>query len=130
MPSLINAAVIAALTDANHITLTAAQQQTARGVLGIDGTTSITTLGGASGTVEPGKCYSLTMTEDFTLSASSVASGIYGESVLFVVPNTYAFSVASGITLDAEMIAGLRYRLLISWTPFGVHAEQTAEWEA
>ena len=130
VPSLINAAVIAALTDANHITLTAAQQQTARGVLGIDGTTSITTLGGASGTVEPGKCYSLTMTEDFTLSASSVASGIYGESVLFVVPNTYAFSVASGITLDAEMIAGLRYRLLISWTPFGVHAEQTAEWEA
>lgn len=126
----LNTAVIAALTDANHITLTAAQQATARGVLGIDGTTSITTLSGASGTVEPGKCYALTMTEDFTLSASSVASGIYGESVLFVVPNTYAFSVASGITLDAEMIAGLRYRLLISWTPFGVHAEQTAEWEA
>lgn len=126
----LNTAVTAALTDANHITLTAAQQATARGVLGIDGTTSITTLGGGSGTVEPGKVYTLTMSEDFTLSASSVASGIYGESVLFVVPHTYAFSVASGITLDAEMIAGLRYRLLISWTPFGVHAEQTAEWEA
>lgn len=126
----LNTAVTAALTDANHITLTAEQQQTARGVLGIDGTTDIIALTGASGTVEPGKCYSLTMTEDFTLSASSVASGIYGESVLFVTPGSYAFSVASGITLDAEMIAGLRYRLLVSWTPFGVHAEQTAEWEA
>lgn len=130
VPSNLNTAVTAALSDANHITLTPAQQQTARGVLGIDGTTSITALTGGSGTVEPGKVYTLTMTTDFTLSASSVASGIYGESVLFVVPGSYAFSVASGITLDADMSSGNRYRLLISWTPYGVHVEQTAEWEA
>lgn len=93
-----------------------------------DGVTSVTTLSGASATVEPGKVYSLNMSADFELSASAVNG--YGESVLFVTPGSYAFSVASGITLDAEMTSGNNYRLLISWTPYGVHVEQTAEWEA
>ena len=91
------------------------------------GTKPYTALSGASGTVKPGKVYTLAMAEDFTLSASAETD--YGESVLFVAPGAYAFSVASGITLDAEMTSGNNYRLLISWTPFGVHVEQTAEWE-
>lgn len=86
-----------------------------------------TELSGASATVEPGKIYSLNMSGDFELSASTVSG--YGESVLFVTPGSYTFSVASGITLDAEMTSGNHYRLLISWTPFGVKVEQTAEWE-
>ena len=127
VPSNLNAAVIAALTDENRITLTAAQQATAQGVLGLDGTTSIIALGGGSGTVEPGKVYNLVMSADFTLSASSETG--YGEAVMFVTPGNYTFSVASGITLDAEMSTGNNYRLLVSWTPYGVHVEQTAEWE-
>ena len=91
------------------------------------GTKPYTTLSGASGTVEPGKVYTLAMTRDFTLNASAETE--YGESVLFVAPGAYAFSVASGITLDADMSSGNRYRLLVSWTPYGVHVEQTAEWE-
>ena len=91
------------------------------------GTKPYTALSGASGTVEPGQCYFLTMTGDFTLAASAETD--YGESVLFVTPGSYAFSVASGITLDAEMSTGNNYRMLVSWTPFGVHVEQTAEWE-
>lgn len=92
-----------------------------------DGVTSVTTLSGASATAEPGKVYSLNMSSDFELGASTVNG--YGESVLFVAPGNYAFSVASGIDLDAEMSSGNNYRLLISWTPYGVHVEQTAEWE-
>jgi len=92
------------------------------------GTTEITTLSGVSGEVEPGKVYNLVMSADFTLSASQETA--YGEAVMFVTPESHTFSVASGITLDANMSSGNRYRLLISWTPYGVHVEQTAEWEA
>ncbi len=84
------------------------------------------TLSGAAGTVEPGKVYRLTMTEDFTLDASSVDG--YGESVIFVTPGSNTFSVADGITLDAEMSNFSTYRLMISWTPIGVLVEQTGEW--
>ena len=91
------------------------------------GTKPYTRLSGASGTVEPGKVYTLAMAEDFTLSASEETA--YGEAVMFVTPGSYAFSVASGITLDAEMTSGNNYRLLVSWTPYGVMVEQTAEWE-
>lgn len=85
-------------------------------------------LSGASDTVEPGKVYTLAMAEDFTLSASAETG--YGESVLFVTPGDNTFSVAAGITLDAEMWPGMRYRLLVSWTPYGVMVEQTGEWTA
>ncbi len=84
-------------------------------------------LSGSSGTVEPGKVYTLAMAEDFTLSARS--STDYGESVLFVTPGEHAFSVADGIRLDAEMDSFSTYRLLVSWTPYGVMVEQTGEWE-
>ncbi|MBO4619689.1 MAG: hypothetical protein J5654_06225 [Victivallales bacterium] len=92
-----------------------------------DATTPFAALSGTSGTVSPGGIYTLAMTEDFTLAASQETD--YGEAVVFVAPGEYTFSVAEGITLDAEMSSGNRYRLLVSWTPYGVHVEQTAEWE-
>lgn len=89
-------------------------------------TTEVTALSGASGEVEPGKVYSLEMTANFILSASTETD--YGEAVMFVEPGSYTFSVAPGITLSATMSSGNRYRLLVSWTPYGVMVEQTAEW--
>ena len=92
-----------------------------------DATTPFTALSGTSGAVSPGGIYTLAMTEDFTLSAATETD--YGEAVVFAAPGEYTFSVADGITLDADMSSGNRYRLLVSWTPWGVHVEQTAEWE-
>ena len=89
---------------------------------------AITALSGASGTVEPGKCYSLDMSEDFELSAAALEAGLFGEALLFVRPNTHVFSVAAGIELDADMTNGSGYRLLVSWTPYGVKVEQSGEW--
>lgn len=94
----------------------------------IEATVAVTVLSGTSGTVSPARAYSLSMADDFVLSASSETG--YGESVLFVTPGSHTFSVSSGITLSATMTAGHRYRLLVSWTPFGVLVEQTAEWSA
>ena len=94
----------------------------------IESTVAVTVLSGTSGTVSPARAYSLSMSDDFVLSASSETG--YGESVLFVTPGSHTFSVSSGITLSATMTAGHRYRLLVSWTPFGVLVEQTAEWSA
>lgn len=89
---------------------------------------AIAALSGASGTVEPGKCYSLDMSEDFELSAAALEAGLFGEALLFVRPNTHVFSVAAGIELDADMTNGSGYRLLVSWTPYGVKVEQSGEW--
>lgn len=88
---------------------------------------SVVTLAGASGTVEPGKVYSIDMSEDFELSAVSLGSD-YGECVVFVKPNEFVFSVAEGMELDAEMDTLHAYRLLVSWTPYGIFCEQTGEW--
>ena len=89
---------------------------------------AVTALSGASGMVEPGKCYSLDMDEDFELSAASLEAGLFGEALLFVRPNTHVFSVAASIELDADMANGSGYRLLVSWTPYGVKVEQSGEW--
>ena len=51
----------------------------------------------------------------------------YGEAVLFVKPNEYAFT-AENMLLDAEMGNFSTYRMLISWTPVGVLCEQTGAW--
>ena len=88
---------------------------------------NVVTLAGASGTVEPGKVYSIDMTEDFELSAVSLGSD-YGECVVFVKPNEFVFSVAEGMELDAEMDTIHAYRLLVSWTPLGILCEQTGQW--
>ena len=67
------------------------------------------------------------MSQDFTLSATALDSSTYGEAVLFVKPNEYAFT-AENILLDAEMGNFSTYRLLVSWTPIGVLCEQTGAW--
>lgn len=51
----------------------------------------------------------------------------YGEAVLFVKPNEYAFT-AENMLLDADMGNFSTYRMLISWTPVGVLCEQTGAW--
>lgn len=90
--------------------------------------TPIEILSGSSGVAEPGKVYSLDMAQDFTLSATTLDSSTYGEAVLFVKPNEFAFSVADDITLDAEMSNLSTCRLLVSWTPVGTLCEQTGAW--
>lgn len=97
--------------------------QTAQGV----GVNPIIALSGASATIEAGKVYELQMTEDFTLSAATLSG--YGESVLFVKPSIYTFETAEDISLDASMADAHSYRLLVSWTPYGIKVEQTGEWE-
>ena len=96
-------------------------------------TSDVYELTGESGIVSPGEVYRLAMEEDFTLETEwdGVGGSSYGESVLFVEPGEYTFSVDEGITLDPSvlMTSGYRYRLLVSFTPFGVFVEQTAEWE-
>ena len=96
-------------------------------------TSQVYELTGESGVVSPGEVYRLAMEEDFTLETEwdGVGGSSYGESVLFVEPGEYTFSVDEGITLDPSvlMTSGYRYRLLVSFTPFGVFVEQTAEWE-
>ncbi len=96
-------------------------------------TSDVYELPGESGVVSPGEVYCLAMEEDFTLETEwdGVGGSSYGESVLFVEPGAYTFSVDEGITLDPSvlMTSGYRYRLLVSFTPFGVFVEQTAEWE-
>ena len=77
-------------------------------------------------TVSPGCVYDIAPTADFTLAAAACDG--YAEALVFVTPGEWAFGVADGIALDAEMEAGRRYRLLVSWTPFGIHVEQTGEW--
>ena len=101
-----------------------------RAIAGAQGISSqaVAALSGASGTVEPGKCYSLDMSEDFELSVTALEAGLFGEALLFVRPNTHVFSVAAGIELDADMTNGSGYRLLVSWTPYGVKVEQSGEW--
>ena len=96
-------------------------------------TSEVEALDSENNIVEPGKVYSLVMEEDFTLETEwdGVGGSSYGESVLFVEPGEYTFSVDDGITLDPSvlMTSGYRYRLLVSFTPFGIFVEQTAEWE-
>ena len=93
------------------------------------GTTTVITLDGGSGTVEPGKCYSIDMQNDFLLDATAYLSGTYGESVAFVRPNGFDFSVSQAIDLQGDIETDKINRLLLSWTPYGIKAEITATWE-
>ena len=86
--------------------------------------TPYTALSGTSGTVEPGKIYTLTLEDDFTLTSASTNN--YGEAVIFVTPNGHSITMPR--TEWPTMSNGMRYRILISWTPFGALAESTGEW--
>lgn len=58
-----------------------------------------------------------------------MTSGIYGEALVFIDLNGYTLT-ASGMTFTDELTDGMKYRLLVSWTPYGVMLEKTGEWVA